>query len=95
MGSSDWLGAGAWQPTDDPAVVRVFKSEVPPMNIVGPNGPSVAAKSWQTVGSTLGAAGAAVESALAAGTATASAAATAARAASGFRQDNIGIDAPW
>jgi hypothetical protein len=54
------------------------------MNCVGPNGPIVVFKSWQTCGSTLGAAVVAAL-ALAAGAATASAAVTAARAARGFR----------
>jgi hypothetical protein len=53
--------------------------------MVGPNGPSVRFKSWQTVGSTvaLGVAAPAV----AAGTANAAAAARPARAASGFLHD--------
>jgi hypothetical protein len=58
------------------------------MNCVGPNGPVVVSKSWQTCGSTVGAAFVAAL-ALAAGTATASTAVTAARAARGFRRDNI------
>jgi hypothetical protein len=47
---------------------------------VGPNGPVVVFKSWQTVGSTVGAA-----LALATGRATASVAVMATRAAKGFR----------
>jgi hypothetical protein len=54
------------------------------MNAVGPNGPIERFKSWQTWGSTVGAA-----LALATGRATASTAVTAARAARGFRGDNI------
>jgi hypothetical protein len=57
------------------------------MNAVGPNGPLVRFKSWQTVGSTVAVVVAAL--ALVAGTAITSAAVTAARAARGFRRDNM------
>jgi hypothetical protein len=62
----------------------MLASESPPANCVGPNGPGVVFKSWQTVGSTVGAA-----DALVAGRATANAAVTAARPARGFRRENI------
>jgi hypothetical protein len=68
-----------------PAFARVFASEAPPKNIVGAKNPVwVEFRSWQTCGSTLGAADVAAL-ALAAGTATASTAVMVARAARGFR----------
>jgi hypothetical protein len=83
MGSGDGWGAGAAQPTEPAAFARTFASEAPPGNCVSPNGPFVVFRSWQTVGSTVGAVVVAAL-ALAAGTAIASAAVTAARAARGF-----------
>jgi hypothetical protein len=71
-----------------PAFASVASSEAPPRNIPGPNGPVEMLKSWQTVGSTVGAE---LDAALALGarTAIAHAAVTAARAATGFRRHNI------
>src|SRR4051794_10584083 len=51
-GSSEVRGGAAGQPTEAPACARVVASEAPPRNIVGPNGPDVTVRSWQTVGST-------------------------------------------
>ncbi|WP_156028265.1 hypothetical protein [Candidatus Solirubrobacter pratensis] len=87
MGPNDGWAAGAAQPTELPAFVRTLASDAPPMPRVGPNGPIVVFKSWQTVGSTAELVGAAL--ALAAGTATATAAMTAVTTARGLRRDSI------
>jgi hypothetical protein len=87
-GGGDGWGVGAGQLTVARAFARTCTSDASPVNDIGASGPIVGFKSWQTCGSTVGAAVAA-GLALAAGTATTSAAVTAARPAKGFRQDNI------